>query len=331
MALRASRHIWIAAILIVATDISAQSARIVPDSQLMRMPATGLDPSGAPLLRESPNVIIPTTLLYLSISGSLKASSQGTRVGSTVTIDYDVRGLDRAELEEVALLARADLSDRLRDRGFTILDANAAGASHLLARIERFPTDAGVRAPTVLDAERSVAYAIVAPTDSVAFDRRSEQSLAALRALARELNAAVLIPELWFQAPQMDGRKDYVRGAYSAQVTVSQGMDLARASLTIIAPSGAVGTIAMKQPLVQLSDIVGNITPTGGDSARFTGLGARDLRILGRLGSTAQERGTGTVLANSDVIFDVASTAYTRGILRGAASFFQAVAMAVAR
>jgi hypothetical protein len=281
--------------------------------------------SGGPLSRDSRPVLIPTALLYLSLEGSMSASSQTTRSAASVTLDYRVVGLRKVDLEELALVIQTELATRLQERGMVVREDDAQVRA-VAARPATVPIDTAYGVAIVRDRALKTTFGVVASYGAQPSDLSHDRSLAAYRALAREHDIIVMIPELWFTAPQLTPEKGFVPGAVSARMTVSQGMDLQRARLTMIMPTGATGFVSLKDPVTGLSENVGAIVALAGDSTRFGTASADDRRAMtaaGLIGLRANPQGGNALSANS-VELRVSRGAYSRAVLRGAASFFQA-------
>jgi hypothetical protein len=250
------------------------------------------------------------------------------RTNTAVTVAYAVVGLEKPLVEEIAQVAHGELVGRLRRAGIAVASFDSVSGHPAIARLARLPLDSAYGAPIVRDDDLKAVYGIVAPSDTQAIGWRGNE--AGLAALARELGATVVIPELWFQAPQLQRFSSLIHGGFSIGATVASSMDLERASLRFVTPAGDTGSISLARPVVGLSDNIGEVRFTRVDTtALMTTAAGMRARVLGRPvvdSGVAPQRPARQWLTDNEYEIVVAPGRYTRAVLRGASSFFQAAA-----
>jgi hypothetical protein len=306
---------------------------VTPDSLLLPVPPSQLAHSGAGRIGETGAVLVPTVLLHVSINGSIRAPVQSVRTSTVVTAEYSVAGLEKWFLEQIALVAQIELTTRLERGGFRVSTYEDVGDHPLVARLARLQIDTSYGAPVVDDRERRTFYAIIAPSDTQTIGWQTPGNGAAFAALARETGATVVVPELWLQAPELGRFTSIGDARLSTGIMVAGSMDLVRAAVSFATPSGATGSISLREPLAGLSENVGEIALVQIDTTLLGThpiVGAMMARRAERitLGRGPQPRNRGT---DNYYELTIEPYAYSRAVLRGAASFFQAVANTAAR
>ncbi len=326
---RLIRHL--SAAVLIALPAGAQ-AGLMPDSILVPITPSQLVITGTAGSVKPTTLFVPTVLLHLSVEGSMKAATTGTRTTSAVSATYAVVGLGRELVAEVAQVAQAELGARLRRAGHAVVTYDSVGAQPTLARLGRLAADTSVGAPAIRQRSPRATYAIIAPSDTQLLATADSAGRAILAAVARELGATVVVPELWYQAPQLERDISLVHGGVRTGMTVVAGMDLIRATLTFVAPSGATGSIALRRPLAGISDHVGElthvdstVTALGGGMTAAIALGRGDMIGVIRVGRARNRT------SEDDYELTIAPGAYSRALLVGAVSFFRAAVAVTAR
>jgi hypothetical protein len=247
---------------------------------------------------------------------------------------YRVRGLTTPFVAELAALAQMDLRDRFTRLGATVTTYADVANNPLLAGIPRLAVDSTYHAPIEQLNSATTTYVVVAPTDSQLFAGAAYRKHIPFRELARATGAVVVIPELWFNAPQLERGGLGRPGQVTASMSVGSGMDLAQASLTFITPNGETGSITLMSPLLDVERGVGTLVRLNADSARFGAQSVASLTALSQAGliglASARLTGGNLVIENSfDLV--IGEGEYSVGVMRGAASFFKAAAAAIAQ
>jgi hypothetical protein len=245
-----------------------------------------------------------------------------------------VVGLEKPLLEEIALVAQSELVGRLRRAGLSVSTYDSVADNAIMRQLRRLPVDTNYGAPVVRGDEGRTVFAIVAPADTqtLAMDAGGR---AGLVRLAKALGTTIMVPELWFNAPQLQRTAtmshSFLSTRMSSGVSIAGSMELSRASIHIVTPAGDTGSISLRAPLTDLSEDVGQLSPAPADSQ---GAGAARSASAVRAPTDA-----GIVVAGirrdrsrtTEYELVVAPSRYSRAMLRGAASFFRGVAASVQR
>ena len=309
----------------------------MPDSMLLPVPALQLSASGPARLGESGTIIVPTVLLHVSLHGSIRAPLSTVRTNTVVTVAYAVIGLEKSVLEEVAQVAQGELIARLRRSGLSVSGYEAVADRPEVARLARLAVDTAYGAPVIHDEASRTTYAVIAPSDTQAIGWQGKDQRSRLTALARQMGATVVIPELWFQAPQLQRFVGLTLDGTITGASISSNMDLLRASLRFVTPSGDTGSISLNEPLTDIALAVGEVTLVEADTTALittlTGMIQKAERARGDTANADRPRSRPARNWTTRNQFEVAILlgVYSRAVMRGASSFFQGVAVTVRR
>ena len=322
-------------LLAVATSLGAQQSVLMPDSMLVAVPESSLVESGRARVGASGGVLVPTVLLHVSVQGSIQSARLVTQSSvAGLTFEYVVAGLEKPLLEEIAQVAQSELVGRLRRAGLSVSTYDSVADNSIVRGLRRLAADTSYGAPVVRGDEGRTVYAIAAPADTQTFSLDAGGRAGLIR-LAKTLGTTIMIPELWFNAPQLQRTASMSHGflltRMSSGASIAGSMELNRASLFVVTPAGDTGSIALSTPLTGLSDDVGELSPARADSgAERTARSATAVRVPGDAGIVVPGiRRDRTATTEYELV--VAPGRYSRAMLRGAASFFQGVAATVPR
>jgi len=317
------------------TLVAAQRDPIIPDSVLISIPEKWIRLVGRESLRESRTIVVPTVLHYLSVDGAMRSTSAAVRGNATVTIEYTVVGLEKTVVEEMAQGVEMDFIARLRRQGLTVLGYADIESNPLVARMERRAVDTTYGTPIVRNDASRTTYAVVAPTGRQLFPADPRRPALGFLALAKELNAIVIVPELWVNAPRLARARMQIPGRLAAGMNADPGLDMHQASVAFVTPSGAMGSISLNEALATLSADAGALNLAHADSfATGVSSNVATMQALDRAGMIGLARARGAARnksRNDQLDFVVAPRAYHLAVLVGAASFFQVAAAQIAR
>jgi hypothetical protein len=312
---------------------SAQRDPIIHDTVIVPIPDAKLKVVSREALKESRTIVIPTVLEYLSIDGTMRSTSAAVRGNAQVTFEYTVVGLTDSFVEEMAQVAQWDLIARLRRQGLTVLDYLDIETNPLVARMGRQKVDTTYGSAIVRDDASRTTYAVVAPSSAQRFAIDPRQPAIGFQALAKELNAIVIVPELWIRAPRLDRQRMQIPGVLAAKLNADPGLDLQKASFSFVTPSGVMGSISLTEALETLSQDVGAIVHAGADSlATGVAVGGGGLVLeAGMIGLSRSRSAARNKSRNDQLDFVISPSPYSLAVLVGAASFFHAAAAAIAK
>lgn len=290
------------ALAFAATAGSAFAQDTKSSSSLMPV---SIDNNNGKAIKAGTTIIIPTTVAYISIDGSLFVVNQkkGT---AQAKAEFSVAGLDKAYLQELAGKVQADLVSRLKSAGFTVqLNDEIKGHAEMAGK-EMLKVDEDFGMPT--KDQNKVNFAIATPNDAQTYKPPMQGYAYGFRKLAKETGSIVMIPEYVFNAPQMWGEK----GHSSAKVNMAPGMNLTWATINFINGKQAIGQFLLKDQLINTSEKVGELALLDQDKSSFGG-------ALGGFGAGRIKKNKGSY----ELVVDKA--AFEAGVMRGAMSYHEAV------
>ena len=258
-------HSIAAAILsfVAAQHLTAQ--QILPDSMLKPVAERTLLIAGPRTLQNATRFVLPTVILHVNADGAPRATALTARTTTTVSTEYQVLGLRREFVEETAGYVQAELARMLRAKNLEVLlfeDVKGGSAIPKLATLE---ADTMYGTPVLKENGPRTTYATVAPSLLQLFAGDPLKKHLKFAELARETQAVVLIPELWFNSPQTN-RALGSPGRTTATINVGEGMDLTKGGLFFITPRGESGSITLAVPLANVSADAGTMLHTEADS-----------------------------------------------------------------
>lgn len=170
---------------------------------------------------ESKTYLIPTVYLRVAARNATSVKNEGARANSMVYVD----GLEKAILQGLAKKVYDDLIAKVRAAGFTVLDYNDVKAE--LAGMERMQPNPKFGFPTKLFTIGSpIDYAIVTPSDEQAIDWGSAWPISPYKDIIKTRNAVVVVPEIYFNLPEVYGKKDSGWFGKSASIEIAPTMKL---------------------------------------------------------------------------------------------------------
>jgi hypothetical protein len=303
-----------------------QSATTSIDSLIAGLEPARLDVIGLKGLKGATTVIIPGTLLHLAMDGTIKAS--GGMVMSTLGVraNYRVRGISETFASQLSARVEGDLRQRLSSAGFRVLTHADVAAAEGMKSTKQLNENLRYGAPTINTTAPEITFATIAPSPAQLFAGGVFNKHKPFRNLAREMNAVVIVPELFLATPQSTRGSRAISSLTIPLVTVNTNMSLMRAGLTFITPSGATGSITLSRAIENIGLGIAEMVSAGSDSARAFVDRNTGSRYIGDPTARLPAR-----FANSSGSFDlmIHEQLYEAGVLLGAAAFFKAAVAAI--
>ncbi len=281
-----------------------------------------IDVDGGKHFKGMTKIIVPTVLVRLATRGSLTVVNQGRFFESDNRTakakgKFVVAGLDKAYVQSLAKQVQDDLVARLRTAGYTVLTYDDIKDNADVAGMKRYKPDADYGMPTGGPTGSKNTYLMAFPSDAQAIDPPLQGYGWGFRKVAKEMDAAVMVPELVVDAPLLTGSKKHGISSRGASVSVFPEM-VVTGSAPFWTAKGAWGSIRLKSAIGDVVDSVGVIGDASDDSPKFANAIASGLSQLGSLGADLQSK-SGTWGLKVD------KTAYSAGVLRSAMAFNMAV------
>jgi hypothetical protein len=164
-------------------------------------------------------IIIPTALVHFSATGSVYDEAKGAGGAAAMAkTRFLTAGLEKSYLQGLARAVQDDLVARLRAAGFKVLLWDDIKSDPAAASLERRKTNEDWGMPTS-DAKNGRTYVVAAPGDEQVFAGALTTPTRQFLDIAKKMgNAAVLIPEYYFNSPDIKTKKG--GGGYSATIEV---------------------------------------------------------------------------------------------------------------
>ena len=190
----------------------------------------------------SKTYFIPTVYVRISARNVTAAKNEGAQTKARIFIE----GLDKAMLQGLARKVYDDLVTKVRGAGFTVLTyedlkADVAG----LDRIKVNPKFGFPMKSTGLS--RPVDFAIATPSDEQAFDWGITGPLWPYKAIAKEKNVVVLVPDIFFDLPEVFSKKDGDIWGKSIEIKTLPTMKLHWAIVQGLSPKAGTCDIRVKE------------------------------------------------------------------------------------
>lgn len=206
---------------------------------------------------DSNTYAIPTVYLHITARVQTEAKNEGARAKAKIYVD----GLDKAMLQGLARQIQDDLVAKVRAAGYTVLTyddlkADVAGLSRMTPNKRYgFPT-------TVFDKGPGIDFAIVTPSDEQNFDYNFATGPTwPWRDTAKGKKVVVLIPQIYFNMPEIVPSKGSNIWGNSVKIDVLPNMKLYRATLYGLPPDLGYSYILIQEHGKRLaSDAAGKAT-----------------------------------------------------------------------
>lgn len=248
------RALAISAALALGDTIEAQVSS--PESWVIDQKSYS---AGVKQLKDSRTYILPTVTLHLSHHGSMSARAAGGKGSSaTAKAAYVVDGMDKALVQGLAALIQDDLATKLRAAGFNVLTYADIKDHQSLANREREKADDDVGLPTSKDPSGKLVFAVANPSDAQAFSTGRGWSPRLYKDVAKDKDAVVIWPEIWFDMPRLTAEKRRGYRSASASIEVDPGIDLRYFMVNIMNAKQGGGAILAKHPM-EVSEAVGAV------------------------------------------------------------------------
>lgn len=316
-------------VVVLASRTGAQQAQVVPDASMIPLSASDLVAAGMDGLKGASTVLVPAVMVHVSVSGAMKVSDTRVRGTAIANTEYFVTGLRKSDLEEAALVLELELVARLRAAGLTVLRYEDVKDRAALNGVVRLAADTVFGLPITKNATIKTTFATITASDdqSRAWDLRTPPP--ALSDLARQTGAVIVIPELWFLAPQMEGAKAGSFTNPTAKVQMRSGMDLFEASLTLVMPSGSTASMRLKKPVTGLADAVGDLELVSEETVYFGAAAVGALQLVSGASLARTSSSPGSRISKGSFVLTVNPGQYSSALLIGGASFLRVAAEAL--
>jgi hypothetical protein len=215
--------------------------------QVKDLPDNTVRASGTKFLKDGGGtLLVPTALLHFSATGSVYDEAKGgSGSGASAKTRFLTAGLDRAYLEGVARVVLEDLVQRLTAAGYKVVGWDDVKGDPDVAKLDRRKENEDWGMPTSKVGNNGRTYVVAAPSREQLFDNSLTGPTRQWRDIAKKHNAAILIPEYYFNAPDIVvGKK---AGTYTAEIKVdaNPSMRMAPALAWLSNSKGDGGVIQM--------------------------------------------------------------------------------------
>lgn len=302
-----------------------------PPAEAAPLPVVVVNPED--LLDSGKTLVVPTVYLRLLTDGRVSAVKQsglfsGGNNTARASASYQVDGLDKTFVQQLAQAAYDDAVARLRGAGYTVL-TYADVKDRDFVKAARRETEAGPLGLPVFS-ELGNNYVVATPSDEQHFRSALGGGVfAEFQSGGKNLftDATLIIPVYTFQAPQAwtDTGAGYKR--ISAEANVAEGMNLGQASAHWMGQPRSrmmrgIPGVATRQPLINTTEKAGSVSKLADTTPQAANL------VSGLLGALT---GTGSISASSGkYALAVDRAAYTEGVLNGVRAFNSELAKAAA-
>jgi hypothetical protein len=301
-------------LVLAASSLGAQDGTVTIANPFP-MPENDLRADGLRRFKDMPKILIPTVEARFALRGSLFVANQGgaldTRGGTARARGrYVVGGLDPEYMRGLVKQYHDDLVARLRAAGYEVLTYDDVKDLPEVQRMDRYRNNEDYGVPTMSPQGSRNDYAHVFPTEAQAINPPMQGYGWGFRKVARDLDAAVLVPVITIDAPTLSSSTRNGVSSRSAAVHVAPNM-VVNVYAQFWTARMAWGSVYLKEPL-QVADTVGQIGEATDDSPRAANAIAAGLSALTGAGGMSTASGTYGMAINRDQ--------YTAGFFRAAIS-----------
>jgi hypothetical protein len=245
--------------LIMTTALAILASTTTPaQAQNTSIPADIVDVAKGDLFNSSTTYLVPAAHLFVTANGNLWVRQGSAQAKGR----YFVEGLSKALLQGLAMQIQTDLITKLRAAGFTVLTFDdIKGEPDVLKRDLREPDDNPKYGGMAVWRHGSgrAWYVVNTPTDAQLLKPVLQGPHWGLRNVTKEKNALLLVPEYYFDLPQMIGEKEAGYKRDKAGINVTEALQLEHAIVWLLSAKGGGGTVQTKGA-VTFADSVGKVT-----------------------------------------------------------------------
>jgi hypothetical protein len=177
---------------------------------------------------------------------------------------YQVAGMDKAYIQDLAKKAQDDLVERLRAAGYTVKTWEDVKNDPEMVKQDRLEIDKDYGMPT--KDFGGVTYVIGTPTDEQALKGGLRTYLYSLRKVAKNQDALVIVPQYTINAPQAAGEKSSGYKSNSASVSVSPDLGIGNATLYFVNAKEQGGLLMQQGANRLIAEDVGAVVEAGKDN-----------------------------------------------------------------
>lgn len=286
-----------------ATLLVAQAATLHAQTQAGAPADAPLDLNGKletklGLVKESGTILIPYANLRILVDGSVTARIQ--RGGGTASAKavFTVAGLSKEFVNSLSRAAVEDLATKLRADGWTVLTWNDIKDDPDVVKMKRYKPneDYGIRTEEMKGTDKN--FLVAAGSDEQTIDPPMQGPTWGFRGIAKSRGATVLIPEFWFESPQLWGETRRGFGSSTAKMNADDGMTLSAAMVWAINQKGGWGSVRLKEYRL-VADKVGEFVSTEDKSPRIANALSAGLAALGGGGNLNKKKTEYAFLADT--------------------------------
>lgn len=226
------------ALVLWASSLGAQAPRPIPDLE-----DNALKVAHGGLVADGQAILVPTAIMHFSIGGSMWVQAKSGGANAQGHAVYVTHGLERKALQDISQKIVDDLVARLRAAGYTVKTWEDVKNDPEIAKWELNADDKDVGMPT--DGNGDQTFVTVGPTDAQMIKYGITGLHWKFRGIAKSQNVSILIPEYWFNSPQinMDKEKGYKRSSVS--IDAEPSLRMAPAIAWLLNPKGGGGAIQL--------------------------------------------------------------------------------------
>jgi len=219
-------------------------------------------------IKDAKTYLVPTVTLHLSHHGSISIRNESRGASANASATFGVEGLDKAVAQGLAAKIQEDLVTKLRAAGFNVLTWDDVKDHESITKRDRRTPDKDMGLPSSKDVQGKLNYMVTNPSDDQAIATGRGWAPMAYMNVAKEKQAVVLWPEIWFDYPQMTANKSSGYRSARAGIAVAPGMDMRSFMVHVMNPKGAGGAIRAVGP-IDVADEVGALEQIGSTSTRI--------------------------------------------------------------
>lgn len=223
--------------------------------------------AGGNRLGDSDTYFIPTFYLLVAAKGSAWASKGGAQAHAKWFVD----GLTKEMMQDFSKKLHDDLATKIRAAGYKVLTYDDMKGDPALAEKNLMGTDEKWGMPTRKGIFESTRFVVGTPTDAQAYSFGITGPVWPFRGLAKDKQVVVLVPEIWFQAPQVSAKTEEGYKRASAGINFNPMMILESAVVWGLNPKQAgVSIIVQRHGSRHASENAGTITQLSEDKYNFS-------------------------------------------------------------
>lgn len=191
---------------------------------------------------------IPTVNLRVSASGDVWAMQKNTLFKTNNTKAHGrfyVKGLEKTFVQGLARQVQDDLVKKLRDAGYTVLTYDDLKGEPDIVGHDRDKADPQWGLP--IEGKDNLDYALISPSDEQTFDVPLTGPSFWMRGVAKDKQVTIIIPEITFEVPVMNGETESTYSTFKAGITVNPALRLNGGMVWVIDGKQRGGNIQILQ------------------------------------------------------------------------------------